>query len=140
MPNGGFYGTKEEWERIEAPLVRLDTRLELFAASSGMSLDKNYHNWPERSLEHNGRIKRLIQIYLADEKRMVFNLWLCASQDKGLKRFWKNEFIIKEQPIDEISENLELLLAKAKERLDSWKESDLKLVKRPTSNSAPSGN
>jgi hypothetical protein len=133
MPNG-FHGPNAEWERIESPLLKLDARLEAFAISSGMSLSKNYHNWPERSLERNARIRRLIQIYLADEKRMVFNLWICASQGK----FWKNEFILKEQPIGKISENLEELLTKAKERLDSWQESDLKPVPRP--NADLSGN
>ena len=136
MGNGGFYGTKEEWKRMEAPLLKLDARLELFAASSGMSLDKNFHGQINRYFMRNDGITRILQIFLSDKSQMTFSLGIAAWKG-GAKRFSKSELIISKQSIDEISENLELILAKAKERLDSWQESDLKLIERPTPNSGP---
>lgn len=56
MPNG-FYGSAEEWERMEAPFREVDEQLEEFAEAHGMSVVKNYHNWPGRRLDW-GDLKR----------------------------------------------------------------------------------
>jgi len=47
---------------MEAPLRALDPVLEACADWHGMSLSRNSHNWPERSLAWGAPIHRLIQL------------------------------------------------------------------------------
>lgn len=51
MANGGWYDSKEEWQRIEAPLLEVDSIFEVFAAENGLAVSKNHKDWPERSIE-----------------------------------------------------------------------------------------
>jgi hypothetical protein len=114
-----------EWRRIEAPLVAIDPALRTYAQNHGMSMDRNHQDWPERSLTWGGPVKRLIQIYLEDKKSLTFNLWICASEDRGKERYWKNEFVKHAVSIEEISNNLPELLEVARTRVEAWKSSDL---------------
>src|SRR2546430_16910392 len=93
MPNGHHHGSEEEWNRLEAPFREIDPAVQAFARRHGLRLTTDYHDWPERSLRWGGDIERLIQIYLHDEQRLTWNLWLCASQDRGRERFWKTQFL-----------------------------------------------
>lgn len=128
MPNG-FYGPKQDWERMEAPLLKIDARLASFASVHGLTVTANYHNWPERSLVWSSDgTRRLIQIYLEDEKEMTFNLWISASEDRGSERFWKRQFFKKAAPIQEIEKDLPQLLSTAKEMLDTWTSGDLEFA------------
>ena len=87
MPNG-FYGSKGRWEKMEAPFRQVDRRLEEFAKIHGMSIQKNYHNWPPRSLSWtNEGITRLIQISLKDDTNETYCIWFCAWQDRGHDRY-----------------------------------------------------
>jgi hypothetical protein len=124
MPNG-FQGSESEWQRIEAPLLRVDSALELFASAQGLGISKNYHNHPERSLTWGTGLRRLIQLYLADSKLLTFNVWLCASQDRGSSRYWKQEFLLKEQNIETFFGTLSPLLEEAYRKVDSWTAEDL---------------
>ena len=124
MPNG-FQGSELEWQRIEAPLLRVDSTLEMFASAHGLAISKNYHNHPERSLTWGTGLRRLIQLYLADSRLLTFNIWLCASQDRGSSRYWKQEFLFKEQSIDIFFSTLPSLLSEAYRKLDSWTAEDL---------------
>ena len=125
MPNG-FHGSKEQWERLEAPLPTIDNNLRSFAHSKNLDIDKNYHNWPSRSLEwENKGIKRKIQIYLENQNQKTYNLWLCAYRDKDNTRYWKNEFLKKNVLFSEISGNIEELLKKSFSTVESWTEKDL---------------
>ena len=124
MPNG-FQGSESEWQRIEAPLLRVDSALELFASAHGLGISKNYHNHPERSLTWGAGLRRLIQLYLADSRLLTFNMWLCASQDRGSSRYWKQEFLLKEQSIDIFFSTLPSLLNEAYRKVDSWTAEDL---------------
>jgi hypothetical protein len=135
MPNG-FHGASDEWKRLEEPLLKLDPKIDQFARQHGLSLTKNYHNWPERSLVlTDGGIRRLIQIYLESEKTLKLNIWLCVSEDRGSERFWKRQFLLKDAPVEEISIHVESLLQEALNTVLSWKTSDLdfatKLTPRP---------
>ena len=82
MPNG-FHGERSDWDKMEAPLLRIDNMLEAFSRANGMRVRRNYHNWPERSLMWNTMdIEKLIQLFLRDEKKLEFTLWICAYEDR----------------------------------------------------------
>ena len=127
MPNG-FYGTDDEWRRMEAPLVVVDDVLIMFARAHQMQITKNYHEWPERSLTWGTRIRRLIQLYAAESDQPTFNLWLCASQDRGLSRFWKREFLFEKKPLAAFADRLPALLEEARNKVNSWEERDLEFA------------
>ena len=121
-----FQGSKVELNKMKAPLLEIDEALKSFAKVHGMVVSKNYHDWPERSLEWSrNNIHRLIEIWLEDEKEMTFNFWICASLDKGGKRYWKNMYIRKNASFIDIRENLQELLKESIETLESWNETDL---------------
>jgi hypothetical protein len=118
MPNG-FQGSELEW------LLRVDSALEMFASAHELTFSKNYHNHPERSITWGAGLRRLIQLYLADSKLLTFNMWLCASQDRGSSRYWKQEFLLKEQSIETFFGTLPSLLDEAYRKVDSWTAEDL---------------
>jgi hypothetical protein len=127
MPNG-FSGTDEEWKRMEAPLLMVEDVLAEFARTHGMQITKNYHEWPERSLTWGNDIRRLIQLYVAESDRPTFNLWLCASQDRGSSRFWKRDFLVEKKPLETFAAQLPVLLEKARNTLNSWTEQQLEFA------------
>lgn len=127
MANGGWYGTQEEWERIESPLLEIDPIIDDFANEIGLCISKNHKDWPERSIEWGKEVRCLIQLYLADEKSLTFNLWLCASQDRGDKRYWKQETPVKEKQVSDFEGNLASLLREGREKLLNWSENSEQL-------------
>ncbi len=52
-------------------------------------------------------------------------LWLCASEDRGGGRFWKQEFLLESLTGDELAAGLESRLAEAHGILASWQPGDL---------------
>ena len=120
MANGGWYGTDEEWRRIEAPLKLLDPELDRFASKRDLTVTKNFKDWPERSLAWGTDVRCLIQVFLTDQSALTFNLWICASQDRGGSRFWKKEMPCKESQASEIARDLFQLLEAEKQKLDHW--------------------
>jgi hypothetical protein len=127
MPNG-FDGSDDDWKRLEGPLVAVDNVLAEFARTHGMQIGKNYHEWPERSLTWGTRIRRLIQLYVDDSAVPTFNLWLCASQDRGSSRFWKREFIIEKKPFEAFASDLPALLEAARIKVNLWTEDQLEFT------------
>ena len=125
MANGGYWKSDHEWRRVEAPLLEVDSILCDFADEFALQVTKNHKGWPERSFVWGDSVRRLIQLYLMDEKRLTFNLWICASQDRGGKRFWKHGTPIKGQPIVEFKDELPALLREGRRALESWGEADL---------------
>jgi hypothetical protein len=96
MPNG-FHGSLGTWEKMEAPFLQADPVLEKFAKAHAIGVSKNYHNWPERSLKwSSGKLNKLIQIYLKDEDRQTYCVWLCVSEVRGSKRYWKRQMFLEE--------------------------------------------
>jgi|HubBroStandDraft_3_1064219.scaffolds.fasta_scaffold342375_2 hypothetical protein len=120
MANGGWYGTDEEWKRIEAPLKLLDPELDRFARKHGLAVTKNFKNWPERSLHWDAEVRCLIQVFLVDESTLNLNLWICASQDRDGSRFWKKETLRNGVQASELAGELFELLEAGKRKLDCW--------------------
>lgn len=71
MPNG-YHGDQLGWQRISAPLKSLDPVLEAFAAKKNLALGKNTRNWPDREIRWSDTLRRLIEIYLADESDLTW--------------------------------------------------------------------
>jgi hypothetical protein len=120
MANGGWYGTKEAWERMELPLKQLDPALDQFAHKYELRVRKNAKDWPERSLIWGTDVRCLMQVFLVDQAAQTLNLWICASQDRDGNRFWKNETPRKEVRATELAQDLLDLLEAGKHKLDQW--------------------
>jgi len=127
MPNG-FFGSEQEWERIEAPLRSLDLALEDFAREHHMRIARSERNWPSRSLHWGAQVERIIQIYLENPHRLTWNVWVCASEDRRGKRYWKNSFLRHAVPITEIESALGELLLEGKQMADGWQSQDLEFA------------
>jgi hypothetical protein len=119
MPNG-FHGPRVHWEALEMPLRALDDELRAFAERYGLALSSNSRIWPDRSIVWGGAVRRLIQIYLADQERVTYSVWLCASEDRGSKRYLRREFLKESVPIGEIAENLPAMLEHGRVLLEGW--------------------
>jgi len=120
MGNGGWNGTDDEWERIEAPLKLLDPEFDRFARKHGLRVTKNVKDWPERSLGWGTDVQCLIQVFLVDQSALTLNFWICACQDRDGNRFWKNETPRKEVEVSDIAQDLFDLLEAGKRKLDHW--------------------
>ena len=121
----GFFGSKSEWERITIPLERLDPELEKFAIEHGLTLGKNTKNWPDREFRWEDTLRRLIQVYLEDQERLTWTMWICASEDRPSGRFWKQQTLIKAVPIEDLDSQLPDLLESAWLAVRQWTATDL---------------
>ena len=124
MANGSDL-SPEEFRRLESGLAVIDRQLSSYATSHGMSLSKNSHNWPERSLKWVENNNKLIQIFLSDISNQKYNLWIVASSDIGNKRLWREEFLLKDVPMSQIESGLLTYLDKAYAILNAWNNDDL---------------
>ena len=133
-PPNGHSGSKAAWSRIERPLIAVDAVIREFARRHGLSCSGNYHNWPERSLVWGDDVRRLIQIYLESEEQLTYRVWLCASQDRGLKRFWKQENLRVGLSPEQLKAELPALLDQAYGKVNAWQKSSLEFADevRPT--------
>ena len=120
MANGGWNGTAEEWARIEQPLLDIDPIIEEFAREFGLTIHKNDNDWPGRAFVWDNGVNCAIHLYLADQDKLTFNLWLCASQDRGRTRFWKQETPIKDQRIEQFRDRLADELRTGRRTLIGW--------------------
>ncbi len=120
MGNGGWYGSVEEWRRIEAPIKSLDPELERFATLHSIPITRNHKDWPERSIVWDNGVRCLIQLYLNDVETLGVNLWICASQDRGRDRYWKREFLCKGASVEVVAPCFSEFLSTAKSKLDHW--------------------
>jgi hypothetical protein len=125
MPNG-FHGSREEWDRMEAPLLALDESLSEFASGRNLQVIKNYHNWPQREIRWTSSgIRRTISILLASESKMTLHVAVVAAKDKDDDRYLKDYWLKKEASWDEVRNNLQQLLEDGFTLLESWSEKDL---------------
>ena len=124
----GFHGPDAEWKRMEAPLLQTDEAFRAAAEKHQLRLSANVKLWPERSLTWGIDIRRLIQLFLKDENVLTFNLWLSASEDRPGVRYWKQEMLVDQQPIEAFLNNLPSLLEEAYARVNSWQSDQLELA------------
>ena len=129
MANGGWYGTEEEWDQVEAPLIEIDNIINEFSEEFNLKLSKNLKDYPERSmLWMNNGIRCLIQIYAANLEDLTWNVWLCASEDrdvghlwwKSKERYWKKELLVEEKLMFDFKNDLSSQLRKGKVKLNLW--------------------
>ena len=128
MANGGYWQTEREWQRAEGPLLLLDPTLSEFSERFGLHVTKNQKDWPERSIVWGESIRLHMQVYLASAEDLTFNLWFCASQDRGGKRYWKQETPIQGKVIAEFQNSFALLLQEGKAKLEALSEADLEFI------------
>ncbi len=93
-----------------------------------MRLARNERNWPSRSLRWGGELERLVQIYLEDAGALTWTLWICASEDRSHRRYWKNAFHRRGVLIGDIECRLGELLEQARQTAESWQSRDLLLA------------
>jgi hypothetical protein len=114
-----------KYDQLEALLLRIDEVLARFASANGMKLSKNYHDFPERSLTWDSNLRRLIQLYPDGSGEDLFNLWVCVSQDRGSRRYWKTAYLRRKVSFGKIESELHILLDQGRDMANSWLESDL---------------
>jgi hypothetical protein len=123
MPNG-FYGSKEEWEQMVAPLRELDADIRSFAAAHRLAVMDNYHNLPNRMLRWNrGGIEHVIQISLHSGDKILFSIF--AYKDEGDRRRGKRWPPEMEIPLPEFKANLVSRLTEAHQTLATVSADDL---------------
>jgi hypothetical protein len=124
MPNG-FYGSKEEWERMVAPLRELDAGIDAFAAPRGLEVVQNYHGMPNRMIAWTeAGIRRVIQISLYGENQLLL-LAQSAYKDEGGRRRGKRWPVKQDIPLPQFKADLERLLAEAYLTLEAVSDADL---------------
>ena len=127
MPNGS-HGPDEVWERLEGPLRQADSAIAAFGERHGGAVSGNYHNWPERSICWGSKPKRMIQIYLDDEAQVTWNVWICASEDRGQQRFWKRSFLRRGVPMSVLLGEIDSLLEEGLRVVSSWTSEQLEFA------------
>lgn len=120
MANGGWYGTEEEWRQAEEPLVRLDLRMEQFAAQHGFTLSRNHKDWPDRSLRKEAPLSCMIQIWRGRLEADEWKVWAVCSEDRGQERFWKRALLADNVPAEQLGASLEALLAQGLAHITRW--------------------
>jgi hypothetical protein len=126
MPNG-YYGPgpREDWERLESPLKKLDPALAAFASAYQLNLTRNSGNWPERSLSKVDDLHRQVQIWLADEARLTLNVSASAWQDRDHRRYWRCRILRTGVKWRALRRELESLLSTGLQMALSWTVEDL---------------
>ena len=123
MPNG-FSSSKEEWKRIEAPLLEIDEVLKDYAKRHHMKLTKNigYPDFqPARFLKWGKDVHRFIEILPENPVIMTFSFWISATLKTSVKR----QSLKRAAPFAEIRDNLKELLEEGRKLCESWSEHDL---------------
>ena len=125
MTPNGFHGSKEDWERMVAPLRQFDAALDDFAARVGATIDQNHHNVPNRILSWTTRgIRRQIQISLYGDEPLVQLSWT-AYRDHARERRGKRGPVITGLSLAQFDTAMSMLLAQAKADAEAVTEKDL---------------
>lgn len=120
MPNG-FHGPKEEWDRMEAPYLRIDPILAAFSQRHRVELYKNYRD-ADRSLRFNDALSRAIWVNATDRygANGTYQVSVIAHQDRP-ERYIKGAMIAETV----VPGDLDRILEDAARVVASWSEHDL---------------
>lgn len=125
MPNG-FHGTRTEWDRLEAQFRDWDWMLNDFAREHGLTLSKNEHGWPGRSLEaFESPLRRKIEVVVNADPVGTFDVWAYAWSDAGGQRRTKILPVRKSATAAEIGGSLPEVLNDAWQAARAFSERDL---------------
>lgn len=116
----GCYGTDAQWQRLEAPLERLDEILGRFAQHRGLTLIKNERDWPDRTFRWGTRPSKLIQIFPEDALTPAYTVWACAYDNRSRKEYWEHRTLLKAVPIESVIQQLPQLLSEAIRMVEKW--------------------
>lgn len=73
MANGGCFN-EQQWQKLEMPLLAVDSIISEFAEANGLEVTRNHKDWPERSIVWiNNNVRCLIQLYLAGLQALGIN-------------------------------------------------------------------
>ena len=119
----GFLGFFED---PPAVVCRVDSIIDAFAEKRALACSADYyHDLPERSLVWGNGIRRLIRMSLECKGFLTFRMALCATQDRGSRRFCNQASLWVDLIPDQLKAELPGLLAMAYQRVDSWQEPSL---------------
>ncbi len=122
----GFYASKERWRTVEAPLLAIEGSLRALAARLGASLEMNAQDWPVRSLKWDDPIVRKLDVALAEEENLTYNVWIFAWRDRGPTRFLNREPVRTAITAEALPREIDEILSEAVRRVEAWEEGDLK--------------
>ncbi|MDX1661004.1 MAG: hypothetical protein R3326_04360 [Gemmatimonadota bacterium] len=125
MPNGA-QGTPSDWDRLEAPVRRLDAAVEAFADRHQVELVENDRGWPSRRMRwtHAG-IERRIDVFLQDEEAGTVAVWAAAWIDRGEERHGRSEWLRERADPEALAGEIDAVLEAARRSADSWGPEDL---------------
>lgn len=135
MPNGSDL-TEAQFQRLEAPLRRIDATVERFAAHIGGRVERNYHGQPSRSilLDTQDRITRKLQIspcLLSSKRsgergdyRYLFSVMAWKDGPTG-RLFW-SKTTAKLRAIPREQSKLQVILASSWQQVQAVAESEMK--------------
>lgn len=126
----GFTGSKDEWNRLISELEILDEKLINFKKRYKVKITKNNHGWPNRKLSWYDGLRKAINIELYENQTTCYNFSICAWIDKKNKRYWKIMHLKKGVLLSEIFSELDELLIRGKNLLDSTTFNDLELANK----------
>jgi len=127
MPNGMLHD--EKWDRMEAPLKRLDHLFETFAEKTGLEIEKNYHNWPSRSLRwESGRIIRKVDVFAQDNIDPRYVMAAVAWFDRGTARYIKQQQFFQSVHARSLRGQVSRKLKSAFDIASAWKADDLERI------------
>ena len=127
LPNGIHSSDKETWDRIERPLVSLDSDIKHFARTHRMEIVNGYHNYPSRHLNwKKSGMWRSIQI-VPDETGSRITVGICAWRRVLLNQYSKGITLKQGVSPEKMKTDIQAILSQAFEVLSSWTKKDLEL-------------
>jgi hypothetical protein len=120
----GFWGTREEWDRIDRLLGESDALLAAFARQHGFKLESS-ERWPRRALSRDTDLDRLIEFWPIDQESTKFRLGVTACEDRRDGRYWRQRTLLDNVSWEEMKAKLPALLEEARELVCSWTAADL---------------
>jgi hypothetical protein len=115
MPVGG------PLQRYDEALCAFDPEFRAFARQHHLTIARNERESVGYSLRWGSGPRGLIQLFLSNIERGEWKLWLCCSQDRGDERYWRTQYLLDGQPLDDFARRLPTLLADGLRLVNDWR-------------------